>query len=390
MKIKSVRARVFQWKGKTVPPQGNFCSNAMDLLPVSKETMSSFRFHSWTVVEIETDDGIVGLGNVALAPKIAKAIIDEYLAPMVIGQDPWDYELLFQRMYRGTHAWGRKGITMAAISAVDIAIWDILGKSVNKPVFKLLGGRTKEKIPCYYSKLYRTDLKEMQDEAEKYLKQGFTMFKSRFGYGPAHGTKGVSENLKAVEAIREVIGYDNDLMLECYMGWTLEYAKRMLPKLEKYQPRWLEEPVIADDIDGYAELNQLTSIPISGGEHEFSLLGFKQLLDRKAVSVVQYDTNRVGGITAAHKINALCEAYSVPVVPHAGQMHNYHLTMSTLASPMSEYFPMFDVEVGNELFYYIFDGEPVAHEGFLQLDDDKPGLGLTLKTEFLKDFDILE
>ena len=129
MKIKSVRARVFEWKGKTVPPQGNFCSNAMDLVyknPASqhaagKDTMNTFRFHQWTVVEVETDDGIVGLGNVALAPRIAKAIIDEYLAPLVIGQDPWDYEYLNQRMYRATHAWGRKGIGMAAISAVDIA-----------------------------------------------------------------------------------------------------------------------------------------------------------------------------------------------------------------------------------------------------------------------------
>src|SRR5256885_11944369 len=106
------------------------------------------------------------------------------------------------------------------------------------------------------------------------------------------------------------------------LGWNLEYARRMLPKLEKFEPRWLEEPVIADDIDVYAELSRLNSIPISGGEHEFSLYGFKQLLDKKAVSVVQYDTNRVGGITAAHKINALCEAFSVPVIPHAGQMHN--------------------------------------------------------------------
>lgn len=390
MKIKAVRARVFEWKGKTVPPQGNFCSNAMDLVYSKNETMSTFRFHSWTVVEIETDNGIVGLGNVALAPKIAKAIIDEYLANMVIGEDPWDYEYLWQKMYRGTHAWGRKGVAMAAISAIDLAIWDILGKSVNKPVFKLLGGRTKEKIPCYYSKLYRTDLNEMQKEAQTFLNQGFKAFKMRFGYGPAHLQQGVVENLKSVAAVREVIGDDTDLMLECYMGWNLEYAKRILPKLEKYAPRWLEEPVIADDIDGYAELNQFSSIPISGGEHEFSLYGFKQLLDRKAVSVVQYDTNRVGGITAAHKINALCEAYSVPVIPHAGQMHNYHLTMSTLASPMSEYFPMFDVEVGNELFYYIFDGEPVAKDGFIQLDDNIPGLGLTLKTEFLNDFNIIE
>ena len=390
MKITNVRARTFEWKGKTVPPQGNFCSNAMDLLYSKQETMSSFRFHGWTVVEVEADNGMVGYGNVALAPRISKQIVDQYLKPLVLGQDPWDYEYLNQRMGRATHAWGRKGVGMAAISGVDIALWDLMGKSVNKPVFKLLGGRTKEKIPCYYSKLYRTDLGEMQKEAEIYLKQGFTAFKMRFGYGPAHLQKGVVENLKSVEAVREVIGYDNDLMLECYMGWNLEYAKRMLPKLAKYQPRWLEEPVIADDIDGYAELNALTSIPISGGEHEFSLYGFKQLLERKAVSVVQYDTNRVGGITAARKINAMAEAWSVPVIPHAGQMHNYHLTMSTTASPMAEFFPVFDVEVGNELFYYVFKGEPQPVNGYIQLDDNKPGLGLEISDEYLSDFNIIE
>ncbi len=157
MKIKNIRARVFEWKGKTVPPQAHFCSNAMDELYDRGDSMGTFRFHGWTVVEIETDTGIIGIGNVALAPKIAKQIIDEYLTPLVINQDPFDYEYIWQRMYRSTHAWGRKGIAMAAISAIDIAIWDIMGKAVNKPVFKLLGGRTKEKIPCYASKLYRTD-----------------------------------------------------------------------------------------------------------------------------------------------------------------------------------------------------------------------------------------
>ena len=390
MKITNVRARTFEWKGHTVPPQANFCSNAMDQLWDRGDSMGTFRFHGWTVVEVETDTGLVGIGNVALAPRIAKAIIDQYLTPLVLGHDPFDYEYLWQRMYRSTHAWGRKGVAMAAISAIDIALWDLMGKETNKPVFKLLGGRTKEKIPCYASKLYRTDLKEMQDEAQKYLDRGFTSMKMRFGYGPKDGTQGVKENLKSVEAIREVIGYDNDLMLECYMGWNLEYAKRILPKLEKYEPRWLEEPVIADDIDGYAELNQLTSIPISGGEHEYTSYGFKQLLDKRAVSVIQYDTNRVGGITAAHKINAIAEAYSVPVIPHAGQMHNYHLTMSTLASPMSEYFPVHDVEVGNELFYYIFEGDPEPENGFIDLDDNKPGLGLTLSDRYLDQFNIID
>lgn len=390
MKIVKVRARVFEWKGKTTPPQAHFCTNAMDLLWDRGDSMGTFRFHGWTVVEIETDDGLIGIGNAALAPRIAKQIIDQYLAPLVIDQDPFDYEYLWQRMYRSTLAWGRKGITMAAISAIDIALWDLMGKAAGRPVFKLLGGRTKEKIPCYASKLYHNDLGEMQREAQSYLDQGFSAMKLRFGYGPKDGPIGVRKNIESVDAVREVIGYDVDLMLECYMGWSLEYAKRILPKLERFEPRWLEEPVIADDTDGYAELNKLTSIPISGGEHEFTSYGFRQLLDKRAVSVIQYDTNRVGGITMAHKINALAEAYSVPVVPHAGQMHNYHLTMSTLASPLSEFFPVHDVEVGNELFYYIFEGDPIPENGYLNLDDTLPGLGLTLSDKHLDHFNIIE
>lgn len=390
MKITSVTARVYEWKGDTVAPQPNFCANAMDQLYVPGDTMGSFRFHGWTVVEVETDDGIVGIGNVALAPRIAKQIIDLYLAPLVIGADPFDYEYLWQRMYRSTLAWGRKGIGMAAISAIDIAIWDIMGKATGRPVFKLLGGRTKKSIPCYASKLYRSDLDDMQREAQSYLDQGFQAMKMRFGYGPKDGTAGVRKNLDSVRAVREVIGDDVDLMLECYMGWNLEYAKRILPKLEEFQPRWLEEPVIADDIQGYAELNAMTTIPISGGEHEFTHFGFRDLLEARAVSVIQYDTNRVGGITAAHKINSLAEAYQVPVIPHAGQMHNYHLTMSTLASPMSEYFPVFDVEIGNELFYYIFEGDPAPVDGHIQLSDSVPGLGLTLSDKHLDQFVILE
>ena len=120
MKIKSIRTRVWEWAGKTVPPAKNFCTNAMDALYDRGDAMGSFRFHGWMTCEIETDTGLVGIGNAALAPRITKAIIDEYLAPLVIGQDPWDFEYLWQRMYRSTHAWGRKGIGMVAISAVRV------------------------------------------------------------------------------------------------------------------------------------------------------------------------------------------------------------------------------------------------------------------------------
>ncbi len=389
-RITDVRTKVFQWKGKTVPPQKFFCTNASDILYERSDNMGSFRFHEWLICEIETTDGIVGIGNAALAPQIVKQAIDIYLKNLIVGEDPFDYAYLWEKMYRRTHAWGRKGIGMIAISAVDIAIWDILGKITKKPVFKLLGGRTKEKIPVYVSKLYSQPIKELQKEAEIYLKQGFKMFKMRFGWGPKDGVLGVKKNLELVEAVREVIGYNTDLMLECYMGWNLDYSKMMIPKLLKFEPRWLEEPVIADDINGYSELNNLNMIPISGGEHEFSLLGFKQLLDMKAVSYIQYDTNRVGGITAANKINSLAESYQIPVIPHAGQMHNYHLTMSNFNCPISEYFPVHDVEIGNELFYYIFDGDPTPNLGFIDLDDNIPGLGLSLSKKFNSNFNVIE
>ena len=389
-KIKEIRTKVYQWNGKTVPPQNNFCTNASDLLYEKSDAMGSFRFHEWLICEVETDEGTIGIGNAALAPQLVKKTIDTYLAPLVVGEDPFDFSYIWEKMYRRTHAWGRRGLGMVAISAVDIALWDILGKLTNKPVFKLLGGRTKEKIPVYASKLYSQPIKNLQQEAENYKKQGFTMFKMRFGWGPKDGPEGMKKNINLVEAVREVIGYDTDLMLECYMGWNLDYSKRMIPKLVKYNPRWLEEPVIADDVNGYKELNNMNAIPISGGEHEFNLFGFKQLLDLNALSYIQYDNNRVGGFTIAQKINALAEAYQVPVIPHAGQMHNYHLTMSNFNCPIAEYFPVNDVEVGNELFYYIFKGDPSPKDGYINLDDNIPGLGLSLTEEYKKDFNIIE
>jgi len=389
-KIKEIRTKVYQWNGKTVPPQNNFCTNASDLLYEKSDAMSSFRFHEWLICEVETNDGHVGIGNAALAPQLVKNTIDTYLKPLVIGEDPFDYSYIWEKMYRKTLNWGRRGLGMVAISAIDIAIWDVLGKITNKPVFKLLGGRTKEKIPVYASKLYAQPLKQLQEEAEKYKNEGFKMFKSRMGWGPKDGSEGMKKNLQLLEAVREVIGEDTDLMVDCYMGWNLDYTKRMLPKMAKYNLRWLEEPVHADDIHGYAELNNMNIIPISGGEHEFNLFGFKQLLELNAVSYIQYDNNRVGGFTVAQKINALAEAYQIPVVPHAGQMHNYHLTMSNFNCPISEFFPVHEVEVGNELFYYIFEGDPAPVDGMIDLDDNAPGLGLKVTDKYKSDFKIIE
>ena len=383
MKITEIRTRVVQWKGNTVPLPPHFCTNPMDLLSLGESSMSTFTFHGWLVVEIFTDDGLVGIGNAALAPQVTKQAIDLYLKPLLLGQNPWDIEFLWQHMYRKTMAFGRKGIAMVAISAVDIALWDLLGKSARQPVYRLLGGKTKPRIPVYASRLYSTPLDELAGEAKKYKDEGYQAMKLRFGWGPIDGAAGMQRNVELVRTVRETVGDEVDVMADAYMGWTLEYAKRMLPLLEPFNLRWLEEPVIPDDIHGYAELKAAGRIPIAGGEHEHTLYGFRQLLEARAVDYIQFDTSRVGGITQARKISALAEAHSVPVIPHAGQMHNYHVVMASLNSPMAEYFPIVDVEVGNELFWYIFDGEPQAKDGFIDLREDVPGLGLTINEEAL-------
>lgn len=389
MKIKEVRTRVLRWRGKTVPLPPHFCTNPMDLLELPEASMRTFTFHEWLLVEVFTDDGLVGLGNAALAPHATKQIIDLYLKPLLLGQDPWDTERLWQNMYRKTMAFGRKGIGMVAISALDIALWDLLGKSAKQPVFRLLGGRTKQRIPVYASRLYSVALGELAAEAKRYKDEGYRAMKLRFGWGPADGASGMQRNVELVRTVRESVSDEIDVMADAYMGWTLDYAKRMLPLLEPFHLRWLEEPVIPDDIHGYAELKSCGKIPIAGGEHEFTLYGFRELLEARALDYIQFDTNRVGGITQARKIAALAEAYSVPVIPHAGQMHNFHVVMASLNSPMAEYFPVVDVEVGNELFWYIFDGEPKAKDGYIDLDDSVPGLGLTVRKSGLEQFEVI-
>lgn len=390
MRITEVRTRVVEWEGETIPLPPHFCTNPMDLVMFREASMGTFTFHGWLVIEIFTDAGLVGLGNAALSPRVTKSCIDHYLKPILIGADPWDIEFLWQQMYRRTMAFGRKGIGMTAISAVDIALWDLLGKSASQPVYRLLGGRTKKRIPVYASRLYSMPLDELRIEAQRYKDQGYKAMKLRFGWGPVDGAEGMQRNVELVRTVRETVGDGIDVMADAYMGWTLDYAKRMLPLLEPFHLRWLEEPVIPDDTRGYKALKAYGRVPIAGGEHEFTVFGFRDLLEDNALDIIQFDTNRVGGISQARKITAMAEAFQIPVVPHAGQMHNYHVVMASLNSPIAEFFPKVDVEVGNELFWYIFDGEPVPVDGYIDLDEDTPGLGLTINEESVKRFKIIE
>jgi L-rhamnonate dehydratase len=148
--------------------------------------------------------------------------------------------------------------------------------------------------------------------------------------------------------------------------------------------------LLPDEIHNFAKLKQSTDIPLSGGEHEYTRYGFHDLLQANALDIFQFDTNRVGGFTEAQKICTLAQMHGVEIIPHGGQMHNLHVVMSSFASPMAEYFPQTEIEVGNEMFWYIFDGEAIAENGQLQLDDKKPGVGLSLKKDYLDQFNIID
>jgi L-rhamnonate dehydratase len=389
MKITKVRTKLYQWKG-AVKTSDTVFATPLSALPFQDDSQAPFRFFSWLAVEIETDEGHIGLGNAGLCPDVTKQIIDSKLKPLLINENPLNTEYLYEKMYRSSIAYGRKGAVLAAISALDIASWDIKGKAMNQPVFMLMGGRTKPYIETYYSRLYTRNLDNLQKEATHFKEEGFSGMKLRCGYPLTEGMKGMKKNVEMVKTVRDAVGDDVNIMLEAYMGFNFAYAKQFLKLLEPYNLRWAEELLLPDEIHNFSKLKQYSSIPLSGGEHEFTRYGFHDLLQAKALDIFQFDTNRAGGFTEAQKICIMAQLHGVEVIPHGGQMHNLHVVMSSFASPMAEYFPQTEIEVGNEMFWYIFDGEAVAENGKLQLDDNKAGVGLTLKTKNLEHFKIIE
>lgn len=341
------------------------------------------------LVRVLTDEGLYGIGSVGAGNGAAAYVLEHHLKPIVVGENPFNVELLWEKMFRGTLNYGRKGLVLEAISAVDIAIWDILGKATGQPVYNLLGGKTRDRLRLYASRLYaQRDLDLLASQAASFVRQGFTALKQRFGYGPRDGVPGMRRNLELVKTVRDAVGPDIELMADAYMGWDVNYAIRMIRMLEDagMDLKWVEEPVIPDDIDGYAQIRRAVRTPISGGEHEFTRYGYRELIRKEAVDILQPDVNRVGGITEARKIWAMAAAYNLAVVPHAGQLHNYHLVMAHLNSPIAEYFPP-ATEGGarddDTLFWELFVGEPVAEGGFLTLSE-KPGLGLEFNEENLR------
>lgn len=335
------------------------------------------------IVEIETDTGIIGVGSCGTANAGIKAVIDNHFTPLLMGEDPFKVELLWSKMYRSSSRFGRRGVAISAISGIDIALWDIMGKALDVPVYDLLGGRSREDIQVYASRLYaHKDLDALAEEARGYVKEGFTMLKQRFGFGPADGVKGIKGNVALIKTVREAVGDEIEVSADAYMGWDLEYAIKMERELRPYGLKWIEEALMPHDVDGYSRLCALSQTPISHGEHSYTRWDFQEIIDKKAAHILQPDVNRVGGITEARKIWAMAAAKDLPVVPHGNDLHNLHLVFSQINTPFTEYFP--NVWDGpNTHFWDIYDGNPVAKNGRLSLSA-QPGIGYSLKESALQ------
>jgi L-alanine-DL-glutamate epimerase-like enolase superfamily enzyme len=265
---------------------------------------------------------------------------------------------------------------MMAISAVDCALWDLKGRALNAPVYKILGGPTRTEIPAYASMLgFSIHPDRAVDRAREVVNQGFGAMKWFFRNGPADGRDGMERNVELVRNLRDGVGEDVDIMLDAWMSWDVPYTVKMAALLEEYEPRWIEEPVLPDKIESYAEIRRRVNVPISGGEHEYTRWGMKQLMDAQAVDVLQPDIYWCGGITETLKICAIASTYDVPVIPHG---HSTNATAHLIASQPASLCPILEYLIKWNTIHQWFLKTPLQPENGLVRLTDTPGLGMDL------------
>jgi L-rhamnonate dehydratase len=323
-------------------------------------------------VEVETDEGPSGLYGPIDARQAFLIATD--LGPFVLGEDPLATERLHDRMLR-LHRHGRAGLFVNAVSALDNAFWDLRGKVAGLPVYRLLGGPTRDRVPVYASMLgYSIEPERAAAEAARHKELGFGAQKWFFAFGPGAGWEGMERNLDMARAVREAVGPGYPLMFDAFMGWDAAYAADMLRRLEPVEPHWVEEPVPPERLDVFRRLAAGTSIRIATGEHAHTRWQIKELLDA-GVRVIQADPDWSGGITEQRHICSLCSAYDVPVVAHG---HAIPVPLHVAASQPSQVVPMIEylvqIQERNQFFHRTIH-RPV--DGALELPVG-PGLGIEL------------
>jgi L-alanine-DL-glutamate epimerase-like enolase superfamily enzyme len=325
---------------------------------------------------VDIDEGVSGIWgpiNQGLVHPI------ETLKPAVIGENPHAVERIWDKMYRHS-IHGRKGETMMAISAVDLALWDLKGKLLGAPVYQLLGGPTRDKNRAYASMLgYSLEPEKVTQRVNEVVAKGYTATKWFFRHDPTEGEAGKRQNLELIRTVREAAGPDIEIMFDAWSSWNVPYTAQMAELAVPYRVWWFEEPVMADMIPQYAQAREAVKrIPgapaISGGEHEYTRWGIKALLDAGAVDVLQPDPTWAGGLTEMRKICALASTHGIPVIPHHGGMASMNLIASQTITvcPIQEW--LIQAGIAGQHFY-TYKIEPVG--GHIELPT-RPGIGIEL------------
>ena len=339
------------------------------------------------LIRLKTDDGLegFGLGSSRLLIKGAAEMFNEGLKEIIIGEDALAPERLYEKIFSITHQkmaflkeWSRNGLLITS-AAIDLAMWDILGKASGQPLFRLFGGY-REEVPCYVTCAYYRDgkdLGELREEMEMLKAQGHRAFKAKIGGAS------LDEDMARLRVIREVIGDEDELMLDVNGAWDLPTAIEGARLLKEIRPRWLEEPVRwFDDRRELRILARKTDIPLSAGESEQTGHGVRALLEEQAIDIVQFDCTRMGGFTMGRKLTALAELSHVEIAPHHDCFIHAHIVAASPAGCIVESFT--DPE-RDPLQAELFENPPRIENGTLYLND-APGLGLTLSEEAIEKF----
>jgi L-alanine-DL-glutamate epimerase-like enolase superfamily enzyme len=369
------------------------------LIPADRRHTSDFGVNdsfNTCLVEIDTDAGLTGLGEAKVGVgnlgnyAALVTLIHAELAPLLIGRDPRDVTALWETIYNGTRAHyvgahgrtfpvvGRRGITISALSGIDIALWDLLGKALGQPVWRLLGGRLRERISAYASGGW-APVGGVGKQLRQYVDRGHRAVKMRVGLQD----KSVDDSAARVREAREQLGPDVGLMVDAHGTWSVREAQRFARKVADCDLGWLEEPVSPDNVAGQAEVRGATDIPIAAGETEQTRFAFRDLIEARAVDVLQPDVAIAGGITETLRICALAATHGLTVAPHlwGGAVlfaSGLHLAVATPCVTTLE-FSRGENPLLHDLVQEPFD----LRDGFIY-PSDRPGLGITLNRDFVR------
>ncbi|MBT2496301.1 L-rhamnonate dehydratase [Microbacterium sp. ISL-59] len=374
--IREVRAYTVRGGGADYHDQGaehwidDHIATPMSIYPEYRQSRQSFGINvlGTLVVEIEASDGTVGF-SVTTAGEIGAFIVEKHLARFLEGRKITDIERIWDQMYKSTLYYGRRGVVLNAISGVDLALYDLLGRVRQVPVFELLGGPVRDELQFYATGARPDRAKEL----------GFIGGKMPLHHGPAEGEEGLRKNIAQLADMREKVGDDFWLMLDCWMSLDVEYATRLAHAAAEHGLKWIEEALIPDDYWGYAELRKRapSTVLVTTGEHEATRWGFRQLLET-GVDLIQPDVGWCGGITELLKISVLADAHGTMVVPHGSSVYSYHFVVTRTNSPFAEFLMMHPTaEEVVPMFSPMLVGEPVPVNGRLKVPET-PGFGVEL------------